>query len=125
MWRYMQDTRRTPTKVRWVRVFASTSTAFFLVALLMLFTRSNVWLVVCPLAISCSCFVVFSEIMYHGSMFTLALLLAPLALALYGIQRDDAVWLKWQFWVLTSVCEVVGGYLLIWINRIHRASARS
>lgn len=51
-----------------------------------------------------------------GLVIPLALLLAPFALAVYGVTHDWAVWTTWWFWALALVCAVLGGVALVWFG---------
>ncbi|HEY1108120.1 MAG TPA: hypothetical protein VGE76_05800, partial [Opitutaceae bacterium] len=48
-----------------------------------------------------------------GLVIPLGLLLAPFALAVYGVTHDWAVWTTWWFWGFTIVCAVLGGFALV------------
>jgi hypothetical protein len=51
-----------------------------------------------------------------GVVVPLSLLLAPFAIAVYGATHDREVWTTLWFWVLTVVCEVLGGFALVWFG---------
>jgi hypothetical protein len=51
-----------------------------------------------------------------GVVVPLSFLLAPFGLAVYGVAHDREVWTTWWFWLLTVVCEVLGGFALVWFG---------
>lgn len=47
----------------------------------------------------------------------LTILLAPFVLAIFSLDHDYEVWRTWWFWALTLVCEILGGFLLVWFGK--------
>ncbi|MBP7482035.1 MAG: hypothetical protein KA788_05815 [Lacunisphaera sp.] len=44
------------------------------------------------------------------------ILLAPFVLAVVSLDHDYKVWRTWWFWTLTVVCEILGGFALVWFG---------
>jgi hypothetical protein len=51
-----------------------------------------------------------------GIVIPLGLLLAPFGVAVFGVTHDREVWTTWWFWGFTAVCEVAGGFALVWFG---------
>ena len=51
-----------------------------------------------------------------GVVVPVSFLLAPFGIAVYGVTHDREVWTTWWFWALTIVCEVIGGFALVWFG---------
>lgn len=63
-------------------------------------------------------------VLFPGVVVPVSFLLAPFGIAVYGVTHDRDVWTTWWFWVLTAVCEVVGGFALVWFGmEIRQAGA--
>ena len=122
MLKYWQDNKRTPTKARWVRILAAAMLAWVGVAVAALFAK-NIAVLICALILAGVCIGAAGEIVYHGFLLTMAMFLAPFAIAMYELGHgNDGVWRKWQFWVLSAGFEIIGGYMLLLLGRNYRAS---
>lgn len=51
-----------------------------------------------------------------GILIPLTLLLAPFVLAIASLDHDYEIWKTWWFWALTVVCEILGGFALVWFG---------
>ena len=59
-------------------------------------------------------------IVVPGIFLALAFILAPAGLAILGIIHDHQWWKTWWFWVVTAICEIVGGFILAWFDPSRR-----
>ena len=48
-----------------------------------------------------------------GMVLPFGILLAPIFLAVFGLNHGSEVWLTWWFWAFTLVCEIGGGFALV------------
>jgi hypothetical protein len=118
---YWHSTKRTPAKVRWVGTLLVAMLIFECVGFGAFLAGNRMAAFFFAQILAGVCLGASLEIMFHGTLLTTAILLAPFGLALYGVHRNVDVWRKWQFWIISMACAIVGGYIIICLTRIYRS----
>jgi hypothetical protein len=53
-------------------------------------------------------------------LLALVFMLAPIGFVIFGIVHEHQVWKTWWFWLITAVCEIVGGFILAFFDANNR-----